>query len=107
MKKALVEVYKNQRHSFIFHNEQNKEIYVSMKTLSIGRDKETWTLISETPLEEVIAKSKNVFIITILIGLIGISLVSLVIFFIIKSVTKRLTWAVEHAQKISKGDLNK
>ncbi len=102
---GLAEAVKNQQNSFTFHNEQNNEVYVSMKALSIGRDKEMWILVSETPLKDVIAKSKSIFTSTILIGVIGICLISLVIYFIIRSVTKRLVWAVDHAQKISDGDL--
>ena len=103
--KAIENIKKGNVHSFIFENSENQKVYVSMLPLNIGNDNEIWMLASETPLGEVLAKSTSMFTITIIIGVVGIFTLSLIIYFIIKSVTKRLTWAVNHSQKISEGDL--
>ncbi|NJO87974.1 MAG: hypothetical protein HC831_02670 [Chloroflexia bacterium] len=96
---ALQNVKKGDEHSFIYKNDENKNVYVSMLPINIGLDNEVWCLASETPLNDVLAKSNSIFYITIIIGLIGIIIFSLIIFSIIKSVTKRLNWAVEHSTK--------
>jgi methyl-accepting chemotaxis protein len=102
---SLNQVKQNKNNSFVYKDEEGKEIYVSMLPLNVGRDGEIWTLTTETPLEDVLAKSNSIFFITIIIGVVGVTLLSMIIYFIINSVTKRLKWAVEHSQKISEGDL--
>ncbi len=102
---AIQTVKMGNEYSFVYKNDANKKVYVSMLPLSIGLDNEIWCLASETPLNDVLAKSNSIFYVTIIIGLVGIVVLSLIIYSIIKSVTKRLTWAVEHAQKISEGNL--
>lgn len=104
-KNSLNTIKRNKKNSFVYNDENGDNIYVSMLPLNIGRDGEIWTLATETPLKNVLTKSDSIFYTTIFIGVIGVSLLILIIYFIIKSVTKRLTWAVEHAQRISEGDL--
>ncbi len=102
---ALSTVKKGSTHSFIYKNDENENVYVSMYPLSIGLDNEVWILASETLLSDVLAKSNQIFYVTIVIGIIGITVLSLIIFSIIRSIAKRLRIAVGHALKISEGDL--
>jgi len=102
---ALSKIKQNQAYSFIYKNAKKEAIYVSMLPLKIGRDNEIWTLGTETPINAVTAKSIEMFKATMIIGFVGIALLGVVIYFILKSVTKRLTWAVDLSQKISEGDL--
>ncbi len=102
---AIQQIKKGNAHSFIYENEQDEEIYVSIFPIIIGNDKETWALATETPISKVLEKSNSMFIYTIVIGLIGLAILYTIIYFILKSVTKRLLLAVNHSQKISEGDL--
>lgn len=102
---SLQEIKSGNMHSFTYKNEKGEEFYVSMVPLTIGKDKEMWALATETPMKEVLAKSTNMFRYTIFIGAIGIIILCLIIYFILKSITKRLLWAVNHSKRISEGDL--
>lgn len=102
---ALTNVKRGNQYKFIYKNEEKKEVYVSMIPLNLGHDNEIWMLATETPINEVLAKSQSMFLFTIVSGAIGILLLCIIIYFILKSITKRLLLAVNHSQKISDGDL--
>ncbi len=91
--------------SFIYNNEIGEEIYVSMFPMKIGRDNEIWTRATETPLKEITAKSNSMFIYTILIGLAGILLLALIIFYILGNIFEKLKIAIRHSERIAGGDL--
>ncbi len=95
----------SKKYSFTYQAENGHDIYVSMIPLSIGKDNEIWTLATETPISKVVEKSNTMFIVTIIMGLLVILGLSLIIYFTLKSITKRLSLAINHAQRISNGDL--
>lgn len=104
--KSIAIIKEGKEYSFAYKNSDKQNIYVSMIPLAIGKDNEIWTLTTETPISEVLAKSNNMFYYTLFLGLIGISILCVVVYFMLKSITKRLSYAVEHAKKISTGDLS-
>lgn len=102
---AFAQIDKGKDYSFIYKNTLGEKIYVSMLPLTIGRDKEIWALATETPIDAVTEKSISMFKFIILIGVIGILILAFVIYFIIGSITKKLSLAINHSKKISEGDL--
>ncbi|RLD70074.1 MAG: hypothetical protein DRJ10_20755 [Bacteroidetes bacterium] len=104
---ALTEIKKNQpSHLQILDSETGKEIYVSFVPVLIGRDNEIWTLVTETPIGLITAKSNRLFINTVVIGTIGLIVLGVLIYFLINSITKRLLETVDFSQQISAGDLS-
>ncbi len=104
---ALIEIKKNQpSHLQILDSETGKEIYVSFVPVLIGRDNEIWTLVTETPIGLITAKSNRLFINTVVIGTIGLIVLGVLIYFLINSITKRLLETVDFSQQISAGDLS-
>jgi methyl-accepting chemotaxis protein len=92
--------------AFIYPNEFGREIYVSMVPMSIGRDNELWVLATETPIEEVLAESKSIFIFTFLVGLAGIIVLCFIVYFLLNYVLNKLNLAIDYSSKIAKGDLS-
>lgn len=103
---SIKKIKEGKPYSFTYKNPEKKNVYVSLVPLSIGKDNEIWTLATETPISEVLAKSNKMFYYTLFLGFLGISILCLVVYFMLKSITKRLAFAVEHAKKISAGDLS-
>ncbi|MCF6240664.1 MAG: methyl-accepting chemotaxis protein [Bacteroidales bacterium] len=104
-RKAFTEVNKNK--SYAFHIKNRKEnLYVSMAPIMIGKDHEIWTLVTETPINIVTAKSNRLFLLTLIIGIFAIGILSLIIYFVLKRITKRLLATISFSEQLSTGDLS-
>ncbi|RLD66012.1 MAG: hypothetical protein DRI95_07510 [Bacteroidetes bacterium] len=103
---AINKVAKNESSSFQIMNEQGEEIYVSFVPVSIGRDNEIWSLVTETPIRFVTEKSNKMFILTIIIGIIGIIILTIVIYFVLNELTKKLMLTIKLSEQISDGNLS-
>ncbi len=102
---AMNQVKNNKAHSFEI-NRSGEDIYMSIVPISVGEDGRYWALATETPISVLTEKSDRLFYITIGAGVIGLILLTLVIYFLINSITKKLTVAINFAQKVSDGDLS-
>lgn len=104
---AFKEVERNLSNSFqIFDSENGEEIYVSFVPVVIGRDNEIWALATETPISLVTKKSDNLFFLTIIIGVIGMIILSFIIYFMLDKITKKLLLSIKYSEQISRGDLS-
>ncbi len=103
--KAFTEVNKNK--SYAFHIKNNKEdLYVSMAPIRVGKDNEIWTLVTETPINIVTAKSNRLFALTLIIGIFAIGILSLFIYFVLQRITKRLFATIHFSEQLSTGNLS-
>lgn len=102
---ALNQIKLNKAHTFEI-NRSDKDIYVSFSPITVGEDGRHWTLVTETPISVLTEKSDKIFLITRLAGLVGLIFLTVIIYFLINSITKKLLIAVNFAQKISDGDLS-
>jgi len=98
--------YQNQPYSFQVKNIKRENVYVSMIPIMIGKDNEIWTLVTETPINIVTKKSDHLFILTIIIGIVGIALLSIIIYFMLDKLTRKLIATIHFSEKISTGDLS-
>jgi methyl-accepting chemotaxis protein len=104
-RKAFAEIDKN--NSYAFHINNNKEnLYVSMAPIMIGKDHEIWALVTETPIDIVTARSNRLFTLTLIIGILAISVLSLLLYFVLNRITKRLLATLHFSEQISTGDLS-
>ena len=104
-KKAFETIVQNKACSFQIVSGK-KDLYVSMAPIMVGKDKEMWTLVTETPLNIVTAKSDQLFVLTILIGLAGIGILVIIIYFLLTRVTNRLLATIKFSERLSNGDLS-
>jgi len=103
---ALKTSYQNKAYSFQVKNNKKENVYVSMIPIMIGKDNEIWTLVTETPINIVTKKSDRLFILTIIIGIVGIALLSIIIYFMLDKITRKLVETIHFSEKISTGDLS-
>jgi len=102
---ALNEIKNNTAYNFEL-TKSNEDFYVSVLPIKVGEDGKQWALITETPLHILTEKSDNLFKITIWAVIIGLGLLSIVIYFLINGISKKLLVAINFSQKISEGDLS-
>ena len=103
--KALNQIKNNAAFNFQL-TKSNREYYVSVLPIKVGEDGKQWALITETPLDVLTEKSDDLFNVIIVAVIIGLALLSLVIYFLINGISKKLLVAINFSQKISDGDLS-
>ncbi|RLD74152.1 MAG: hypothetical protein DRJ10_17150, partial [Bacteroidetes bacterium] len=104
-KNALNQVKDNSLHSFIL-KKADMDYFVSVARIKVGNNEIPWSLITETPLDKLTENSDRLFRNTIVAIIFGLIVLTLVIYFLINSITKKLVLAVNFAQKVSDGDLS-
>jgi methyl-accepting chemotaxis protein len=100
----------NQNNTFSFEKTQSEtgeKYYVSFAPLKLGEDGKVWALVMETPLTMITKQSNSLFLKTILVGIIGLGLLSIIIFFATKSIGNKLIEVITFSENISNGDLRK
>lgn len=102
---ALNQIKNNAAFNFQL-TKSNREYYVSVLPIKVGEDGKQWALITETPLDVLTEKSDDLFNVIIVAVIIGLALLSLVIYFLINGISKKLLVAINFSQKISDGDLS-
>lgn len=105
-KEAMQNISQNKPKSFqIFRKEINQEVYVSFFPIVLGHDGKVWAIVTETPLNILTEASDKIFKITIIAGIIGVIALSILLYFVLNAITKKLLDVLEFSQKISTGDL--
>ena len=102
---ALNKIKANKTYQFII-DRANKEVYVSFTPITVGEDGRYWALVTETPVSVLTEKSDKLFMITIIAGIIGLVILSIVIYFLIDNITKRLLVVINFSKEISDGNLS-
>jgi methyl-accepting chemotaxis protein len=74
--------------------------------VQIGNPDMPWSVMVEIPVSEVMAQTRKTTYIIILIGIISMLIMSLIVFFISKSITQPITRVVDTVSQIAKGDLS-
>ena len=102
---ALEQTGKEKNASFVYENDKKEDVYVSMYPIIIGRDKEIWTLTTETPLNEIVAESRSMFYFILIAGFIGIIILCVIVYFILDNIFSKLRQAVAYSGEIADGNL--
>ncbi len=87
--------------------ENDNPHYVAFAPIEIGRSNETWYLGIDVPLNSIMAQADRNFMISIVVGLIGIILLSFVIYIVTLNITRPIEKITESLKKLSKGHINK
>jgi len=105
---AFEAVKRNEASSFeIKRKEKNGKYYLSFAPIKLGEDGRIWVLVTETPIQVLTEKSDRLFLITIIVGIIGILVLSVVVSIVLNGITNRLKNTIDFSNKISNGDLSK
>ena len=83
----------------------NNDRYISFAPLTIGNTTTPWSLGIDVPINIIIEKARQHLRISIIVGLIGLILLSIFIWLISQSVSKPLVATTEIVKKLSKGEI--
>ncbi len=103
---AMKHINNNTSYAFEKKNiKTNEQVYVSFVPIPLGEDGKVWALVTETPLKILTQKSDKLFIITIIVGIMGLAVLLLTLYFPLSNRVKKIVEVIHFSEKISKGDL--
>jgi methyl-accepting chemotaxis protein len=103
-KEKLNEKIKNGKaFSFIRTDENGKSSYVSFAPVYAGKTHTPWALGVVVPLDVIVAKAQQNFLLSILIGLIGLIILSVIIGIISRRISNPIVKITESLKKLDKG----
>ncbi len=88
-----------------FHTDSGAELFVVFTPVVIGNTQTPWSLGVLVPLDVVMAKSKAVLMNTVIVGIAGFLLLTLVVMSIARRIYKNINKGVLFADSISQGNL--
>jgi len=88
------------------HTDSGEELYVKFVPIRIGKTGKPWTLGVLVPMKEVLAESNTLLRNSLFVGIGGLLLLSVLIFFITKNIADNISKGVNYTKLVSEGDLN-
>jgi signal transduction histidine kinase len=98
---------RNETFTIEAYDENDNPHYVAFAPIKMGRSDETWYLGIDVPLNSIMAQADRNFMISIVVGLIGIILLSFVIYIVTLNITRPIERITSSLKKLSKGHINK
>ncbi len=92
--------------SIIHVNENNKKSYVSYAPIAIGETGDNWYLGISVPNESIMAEANKSFRISMMVGLIGLIILSLVIYFVARNITIPIEKVTHSLNMLSRGKID-
>jgi PAS domain-containing protein len=89
------------------YDENENPHYIAFAPIKMGRADETWYVGMDVPLNSIMAQADRNFMISIVVGLIGIILLSLVIYVVTLNITRPIERITDSLKKLSKGHIHK
>lgn len=103
----LAEIKKGKPFSFNFSSEEKGDFYCTFHPFNISEEGKSWMVGVAIPNSAIIAESTAAYRNTLIVGILGLFLLSVVIYFISNSITKPLTQITKSLQLLAKGEINK
>lgn len=92
--------------NIIYSDSTAKQHYIAFAPINIGRTNTSWYLGISVPINSIMAQADRNFMISILVGLLGIFLLSLVIYIITKNISDPIQEITGFLKKLAKGQTN-
>jgi len=90
----------------VYDEDMGEEVYVTFSPIPVGRSDAPWSAGFVVPVSEITETFRATLSITILVGLIGLSVLVFVIFRVSQGVTRSLEQSVKLLKRLAKGDLD-
>ncbi len=87
-------------------NENNQKRYVSFAPVKIGKSKTPWSIGIVVPVNVILAKANQKFIISLVVGVFGLLILAFIIWLIARNISKPLIKTTDVLKKLSKGDIH-
>lgn len=95
-----------EKFSLLTLDENDKTHFISFAPINIGRCDTPWYLGVSVPINSIMAQADRNFMISILVGLIGVLLLSFVIYIITKNISDPIQSITEFLKKLARGETN-
>jgi len=105
--KILDNIAKGNTFSFTANDNELGKSYITYSPISLGKSKSNWSLCIVVPYEAIVYKANKNFYISLLVGLIGLVITSLVITYIARRIIKPISVTTEILRKLAIGDISK
>ncbi len=83
-----------------------QEVIRCFSPVKLGVSDNVWSVMVEIPMSEVSAKARSIVLLTLLIGVIGLIVLSVILYLISTNITRPIIKSMEFSKKISEGDLS-
>lgn len=93
-------------HFNAIHTDTGQKLYVKFVPIRIGKTNSPWSLGVLVPMNAVLAKSDTLLRNSVLVGVGGLILLSVLIFLITKNIADNITKGVNYTKLVSEGNLN-
>ncbi len=88
-----------------YHTYTGEELFVVFTPIKIGKTITPWAIGVLVPLETVMAKSKSMIHTTVIVGMISLIFLTVVVWFILRSIYGGISNLLHFSNRISRGDL--
>jgi methyl-accepting chemotaxis protein len=85
---------------------KNEEVLRCFTPIKIGESTTPWSVMVEIPMSEISAEAKKTIYFIVLVGIIGMLLISLIVYFISRSITRPIRQSAAFARELAKGNLD-
>ena len=103
----LLKKMENKEEFSIIHNkESGKKRYVNYSPIQLGETEDTWYIGISVPVDSIMAQANKNFRISILVGLLGLIILSLVIYFVARNITIPVEKVTERLNNLSRGKID-
>lgn len=90
----------------VFDEDMGESVYVSFASISIGRSKFPWSAGIVVPMSEITSEFRTVFIQTLMIGFIGLAILSYIIWSLANAITNSLNSSSKLLKDVARGEFD-
>ena len=83
------------------------ELFVSFAPFNLGKSHETWYIVIIVPSDVMLEKANDMYAVSVIVGIIGMLLLAIIIWFIANSISKPLIGTTKILNRLSTGDVKK
>jgi len=99
-------VQKGEEYSFVRENEDGKDHFVVLVPISPGKIKTPWSLVLSIPVDVMTAKANRDFLISLIVGIIGLIILVVVLILVADNLTKPIVKITKTLNRLSKGEVD-
>ncbi|WP_462281152.1 GAF domain-containing protein [Salinivirga cyanobacteriivorans] len=107
---TLVDTFSIEKHvsdgePLSFEYENGKTYFYSFAPIYVGKSTTPWSLMLKAPLDTIMEEARRGVFISLIVGLIGLALMTVIVWIISRSVTRPIKSTTRVLQKLAKGNL--
>lgn len=107
MSEIQAKIWTGEKYSFTAYDDLlGEEVYVSFSPIPIGRSKYAWSAVLVVPVSEITAEFNSTLLVTVIVGIIGLILLTAVVWRMSKQISESLEVSNDLLKSLAKGELD-